>query len=211
MLQTDPILYFNAWLQEPLVVGAERSVLSVMDALNRHPLAQDETANDYIMPAWRYREMAGRFRVYGENQDTFYCFVYTGAELEADPPVYFESCLDLKLDYGLADGEIINGDHVLVCPRFSDFLWHMLGQQICIRTQGNGLYRPDVCGVVFKECIDLDASFVNPLGKEFPAGYTCFVSDKVICVPDWGAAFLNDDSRRRFLERFSPIVSESWA
>jgi hypothetical protein len=53
-------------------------------------------------------------------------------------------------------------------------LWHMLGNQICVRLEGNGKYAAGVHGVVFGKGLKLDSSFANPLGREFPAGYTCF-------------------------------------
>src|SRR5437016_10865343 len=102
-LNDDPLEYFSRWLTQPIVPAGPRSVLSVLDALNRHPLAQDETAQDYVMPPGRYREKPGRFRIFGENQDTWYCFVYEGTEMQADPPVYFETCLDLKRDHGYSE------------------------------------------------------------------------------------------------------------
>jgi hypothetical protein len=205
-----PLDYFNCWLTEPISVSGDHSVQSVLDALNRHPLAQDETAQNYIMPPSRYREVRGRFRILGENQDTWYCFVHDGAETQRNPPVYFETCLDLKRDHGFADADIIDGNYVLVCPTFTRFLWHMLGQQLCIRTESNMYSAPGVNGVVFKRPVELDGMFVNPLGRDFPAGYTCSFSEGTICVPDWGAAFLDRDRREQFAERFAPSVSRSW-
>jgi hypothetical protein len=206
----SPIDYFNRWFAEPVGVTGEVSVQSVLDALNRHPIAQDETAQDYIMPAVRYREKPGRFRIFGENQDTWYCFVYAGTESLCDPPVYFETCLDLKLDHGFSDAEVINGDHVMLCPRFTTFLWHMLGSQICIRLKRNQNYAVGVHGV---QCggINIDDSLINPLGRIFPAGFTSYFSRDVIFVEDWGAAFLNAKSGREFSARFKPIVGSAWA
>jgi hypothetical protein len=206
-----PIDYFNRWLARPIGVASGASVQSVLDALNRHPLAQDETAQDYVMPAWRYREKPGRFRILGENQDTWYGFVYEGEESLPDPPVYFETCLDLKLDHGFSDNEIIGGDHVQVCPQFTAFLWHMLGHLICVRHEGNGQYAAGVHGAVFKMPITMDAAFINPLGHEFPAGHTCFIGPDAICIPDWGAAFLNPESGDRFLTTYRPVVSRRWS
>jgi len=208
---SSPIPYFNRWLGEPILAAGDESVQSIIDSLNRHPLAQDETSSDYVMPAQRYRERPGRFRILGENQDLWYCFVYDGAETHLDPPVYFETCLDLKRDYGFCDADIIDGDHVLVCPGFSSFLWLVLGRQICIRMEGNGLYAPEVHGVVFSEPVKLDDSFINPLDRKFPAGYACYLSPDVICIPEWGAAFLNAESGGRFIGRLAPAVSSRWA
>lgn len=183
----------------------------VIDTLNRHPIAADQAAQDYIMPTTRSRQSAGRFRIYGENQDVYYCFVYDGDEVKVNPPVYFETCLDLSLDYGIGRSQIIDESHVLVADRFIDFLWHILGHHICTRMESSGGFRSHVTGIVSNGLIELDNSFVNPLGREFPSGYTCFVSDDVICVPQWGAAFRTVHSRKRFLARYSPHVSSEWA
>ena len=206
----QPIDYFNRWLKEPIQAADGDSVHSILDAFNRHPLAQDETAQDYIMPPARYREMLGRFRVYGENQDTWYCFIYEGDETQPDPPVYFETCLDLKLDHGFADNDIIDGNHVLVCPHFTAFLWHMLAQQLCLRLESSGQRKSSVHGVAFERSIVLSDLFVNPLGRDFPAGFETFVSPDVVCIPVWGAAFLNAESGREFLQRYRPDVSHRW-
>lgn len=209
-LNTHPIDYFNEWLAQPLCIS-DNSVAGVIDALNRHPLANDETAQDYVMPTRRCREEPGRFRVYGENQDVYYCFVYAGDESQTDPPVYFESCLDLDIDYRIEASDIIDGNHVLVASRFTDFLWHILGHHICIRMESNGLFAASVHGSSFEDIVDLGGSFINPLVRDFPAGYTCFVSRGVVCAPQWGAAFLNSKSRDWFMDRYSPRVSREWA
>jgi hypothetical protein len=206
-----PIQYFNRWLTEPVRADEGDSVRLVLDALNRHPLAQDETAQNYIMPPSRYRERPDRFRIFGENQDTWYCFVYDGEETLPNPPVYFETCLSLSRDHGFADSDIIGGDHVRVCRGFTDFLWHMLGQQLCVRLESSGHYVPEVQGAAFKHPVALDNSFTNPLDRGFPSGFTPHISHDVVCVPDWGAAFLDSESARRFFERFRPTVSQKWA
>jgi hypothetical protein len=207
----DPIAFFNSWLKDVIHARSGDSVLAVMNALNQHELAHDETAQDYIMPPRRYKEQPGRFRVFGENQDAFYCFVSEGDEFEVDPPVYFETYLDLKLDYGFNEDEVIDDHCMMVCPRFSAFLWHMLGHQICIRLKGNGLYRSGVHGITFRKPVELGRGFMNPLNSEFPAGYTCYFARDVICVPDWGAAFRNDQAHEAFLAEFRPQVDKHWA
>lgn len=206
----QPLDFFAEWFAEPLDVRS-RSVKGIVEALNRHPMSGDQTAQDYVVPASRAREHAGRFRIFRENQDVFFCFVYEGDETKPDPPVFFETCLDLQVDSGIASSDIINGNHVLVADRFSDFLWHMLGQHICLRTQSGGHFAKGVNGIVFDEPVELDSSFINLLGREFPVGSTCFVSDGVICIPGWGAAFLTAESREKFVARYLPSVSEEWA
>lgn len=209
-LDNHPIDFFNEWFADPISAHAS-SVAGIINALNRHPIADDQTAQDYVMPVRRCRERAGRFRIYGENQDTYYCFVYDGDESKANPPVYFESCLDLSIDYGIEDSEIINNDHILVAERFTDFLWHILGHHICLRMESSGQFTHGVSGIVCDRPIELDDSFTNPLGNEFPAGFTCYVSNGVVCAPDWGAAFLNAQSRDSFMARYLPHVSRQWA
>lgn len=209
-LDQDPLEYFRPWMTEPIMPSSGRSVLSVVNALNNHPLARDERAQDSIMPPSRYGEKEGRFRFYAENQDCWHCFVQAGAELEVDPPVYFETCLDLRRDCGCSDAEILGGDHVLVCQRFTDFLWFLLARHFCIRLEGADYFAPGVQGLHAGHEIAIDGSFQNPLGREFPAGYSCYVGDEAVCVPEWGAAFLNRASCDRFLWRYSPVIEAQW-
>lgn len=204
-----PIDYFNPWFVEPIVVN-DNTVAGVIDALNRHPLSDDETAQDYVMPARRCRERPGRFRVYGENQDNYHCFVYEKDALSAEPPVYFESCLDLKRDCGIADADILDGDHVRVASRFSDFLWQMLGHHICLRLEWADHLAKEVSGIIFDAGLKLGDEFITLLERDFPAGYTSFASEGVICVPDWGAAFLNARARDLFLDLYKPTYTRVW-
>lgn len=203
-----PIDFFNEWFVAPIIV-TDPSVEGFIGALNRHPLADDERSQDYVMPTRRCRDRAGRFRIYGENQDTYYCFVYDGDESKTDPPVYYESCL--LDDHGIDPALIIDGDHVLVADRCSDFLWQMLGHHICLRLESSGHFRENVTGIVLDGVVKLDGAFFCPMGREFPAGYTCFVSDDVICIPDWGAAFRTAQSRELFLASYAPRFSRQWA
>lgn len=205
-----PIDFFSEWFKQPIEV-ADHSVVSVVAALDRHPIAQDQTGQDYVMPIGRSREYPGRFRIYGENQDIFYCFVYEGDQFKIDPPVYFESCLNLQLDYAINPADILDNEHVLVANRFSDFLWQILGHHICIRMESGGQFVETVTGIVCDRKIQLDDSFIKPLRKDFPTGYTCFVRDDVICIPDWGAAFRTARSRELFMAQYLPSVSREWA
>ncbi len=207
--ESQSIEYFNPWLAQPITVKGD-SALATLDALNNHPIASDEAEQDYIMPRGRYREAPGRFRIFGENQDTFYCFLRAGDECKSDPPVYFETCLDLVKDHGFKASKIIDGDHVMVCPRFTQFLWHILGHYVCVRMTFSRTLSDGVNGIVFNEDVALDEAFVNPLRSEFPAGNTCFFSNGVICVPEWGAAFLDLESRDEFVKRYAPGVSHEW-
>jgi len=67
----DPLTYVNRWFTTPIKV-AKNSVLAVIEALDQHPSADDQTAQNYVMPPHRCREQSGRFRIWGENQDCFY-------------------------------------------------------------------------------------------------------------------------------------------
>ena len=205
----NPIEYFNTWFEKSINVD-RYNVEGVIEALGRHVSSADPTAQDYVMPLRRCREREGRFRIYGENQDTFYCFVYAGDELKIDPPVYFESCLNLAMDYGIDTSLIIDGDHTLVAERFTDFVWLMLGHHICLRNESGNQFKSGVTGILF-DGIKLDDAFVNPLNRDFPAGYEPYFSDGIICIPDWGAAFRTPESRERFLCQYTPSVSGEWA
>lgn len=162
------------------------------------------------MPLRRCREHAGRIRIWGENQDTFYCFVYDGDELKPNPPVYFESCLDLSTDYGINQSDVFDGDHVLVAETFTHFLWHMLGHHICLRWEFHDHMNDSVNGVKFTD-VNIDDSFHYPLFREFPAGYGPLFRHDTICIPDWGAAFLNRNARDAFISEFGPETDAEWA
>ncbi len=204
---------FNRWFRRPIVVGPNLPVEDVLDLLNAHDIGQDEAAQDYIMPPRRYREHPGRFRIYGENQDNWYCFVKEGAEALSDPPVYFES-QDLIRDYRIDPEDVADGA-VLVSSSFRAFLCYILACQICVRTRSSGYFAEGVSGVRFPFLRPLaldaeDAAFHNPLDKPFPAGGTCLIGEDVICVREWGAAFLDSGSRDAFMKRHAPEISGSW-
>ena len=205
----DPITYFNHWFVSPIDVS-EFTVLNVIEALDQHPSAEDQNAQDYVMPLRRCREKPGRFRVWAENQDTFYCFVNEGDELMRNPPVYFESCLDLSTNYGLDASEVIDGDHLLVAETFTGFIWHMLGHHICLRRKFNDHLNPSITGIRFSD-VKLDVSFQSALCREFPAGYGTFFRHDTICIPEWGAAFLNRTARDKFVSEFGPEIDADWA
>lgn len=207
--RNDPIDYFNQWFEEKIEIS-NNSVASIIDSLNKHSLSEDLNASNYVMPSSRQFECDGRFRVYGETQDTYYCFVYSGDELKTNPPVYFESCLELEADYKINPSDIIANDHVEVATQFSDFLWQILGFHICFRYKSDNYFAKEVQGVLFDGMVELGDEFFNPTGKEFPAGFTCFISDEAVCVPDWGAAFLNKEARDSFIAKYSPKVLKEW-
>jgi len=207
----DAISEFNGWFQQPILVPAgDPTVEVVLEAINRHPLAQDEKAQDYVMPSGRCKEQDGRFRIYGENQDTWYCLVQAGAQLLSDPPVRFESCLDLTLDHYVDPHEIHDGT-VEIAKGFKAFLWYIIASQICFRLESSSYLRREVSGIIFSERTALGADFVNPLSRAFPGGYDVFVGPGTICAPGWGAAFKNQHYRSEFVECYAPKVRSCWA
>jgi hypothetical protein len=77
-------------------------------------------------------------------------------------------------------------------------------------TRYSSHFAAGVTGILIDNGIELDESFVCPLRREFPAGFNCFVSDDVICAPQWGAASLTAKARDSFVARYSPNVSQQW-
>jgi len=212
-LAGHPFDTFGPWFRTPLQLPADRSVRGIVDALNAHPLADDEHAQDYVVRPSRYLERPGRFRIWGENQDNHYCWVRAEQAGEPDPPVYFEShAFDLVKDAHFDPVEIVEGDSVLVCPLFTQFVWFMLAHHICLRGANSPLFAASVTGVQFSRgtTIGLDDTFVNPLGRDFPAGWTPFIGVGAICMPYWGAAFLNEEAHRAFCAHFDYPVDDVW-
>lgn len=211
MFEVDhyPLEYFNAWLSSPIVIPSE-TVIDFLNAVDEHAIAADQTAPDYFMPSPRWRNNSGRFRIYGENQDTFFCFVNEGLENTGNPSVYFESCLDLRIDYGISPELIIDGDHVCICNRFCDFIAFALARYICLRMDYSDTLNADVTGIVFTDSVEIDDSFSETLVSGFPAGFVPYFRSGVICIPDWGAAFLDHSSRFKFIEEFNPSIEQEW-
>ena len=210
-LDISPIDYFNQWSTIP-IRSACSSVLATIDGLNAHPLATDITAQDYVMPSKRYFESPGRFRIYGENQDVFYCFVLQAEADASNPPVYFESCLDLITDYGIDPDSIIDNDHALITPTFERFLWHILGHQLCLRMERASYMIPSVCGSLFEKTEHcFSKHFTGMLGTNFFAGYTALFALDTVVIPDWGAVFLDPSARTRFVSAYKPSVTREWA
>ncbi len=206
----DWIESLSTWFAPRLVIGASQSVTQVLDALNEHPLAHDELAQDYVMPKKRYHESPGRFRIWGENQDNFYCFVTAKDANEVDPPVYFETCLDLVRDCRVDPTMVLSGNCLLVTEHFNSFLTFMLAHHICLRLgKGSHLAR-EVNGIVFSQPKRACDGLINPLGNEFIAGYTAFVGNDVLCIPDWGAAFRHQTACEEFVKSNQVAVGQSW-
>jgi hypothetical protein len=198
------------WFAPPLVIGASQSVTQVLDALNAHPLVHDEAAQDYVMPKKQYHECLGRFRIWGENQDNFYCIVTAKDANEVDPPVYFETCLDLVRDCRIDPTLVLSGNCVLVTEHFNSFLMFMLAHHISLRLEKGSHLAEEVNGIVFSQPKTACSGLINPLGKEFIAGYTAYIGNNVICIPDWGAAFRHQIAREEFVKSNQVAVGKSW-
>ena len=56
-----------------------------------HESLADETCTDYVMPIERVWGESGSLRIYGENQDIWYCCILDADLGQPDPPVYFDS------------------------------------------------------------------------------------------------------------------------
>jgi hypothetical protein len=201
---------FCNWFAPRLVIGASQSVTQVLDTLNEHPLVYDGLAQDYVMPKNRYYESRGRFRIWGENQNSFYCFVAAKDANAVDPPVYFETCLDLIRDFRVDPAMVLSGNCVLVTEHFSSFLTFMLAHHICLRVEKGAHLATEINGIVFSQPNPVCDGLRNPLGRGFIAGFTAFVGNNVICIPDWGAAFRHQTAREDFLKSNQVAVGQSW-
>lgn len=202
---------FGTWLDPPLIIPDGQTVLQVLNSLNDHPFVKDETAQDYVMPTRRHLEEPGRFRIWGENQDNFYCFVDAKEASNTDPPVYFETCLDLVRDCKITPEEVLPGNVALVTASFQSFLTFMLAHYICLRLEKGKYLADDVNGIVFSKPLEDCSGLTNPIDRQFLAGYTPYVGDGMICIRDWGAAFRCEEVRDLFVKDRHPIVGQSWA
>jgi hypothetical protein len=211
MSQTTMAQSLGRWLDPPLIIPDGQTVQQVLSSLNDHPFAQDETAQDYVMPTKRHLEEPGRFRIWGENQDNFYCFVDAEQACNTDPPVYFETCLDLVRDCEITPEDVLPGNVAMVTTSFRRFLAFMLAHHICLRLEKGRYLAEDVNGIVFSKPLQDCSGLTNPIGRQFLAGYTPYVGDGLICIPDWGAAFRCADVRDSFVKARHPIVGQSWA
>jgi hypothetical protein len=214
-LQDNAIPYFQRWYAQPIGLSGGESVRVTMDALNAHPLVSD-APQDYITHPERYSEFAGRFEILGENQDVWHCFVAAGSETQPDPPVFFESCLGLRQDYGFSPEDIQDVHGACVeAGNFRGFLWNLLGRHICLRVEGAAVLAPGVqgCGFAQEGVLSgaLGEAYFNPLGRAFPDGYTCYFAEDTICIPKWGAAFLHAAARECFMTAFAPAIQSTWA
>lgn len=211
MSQSSTAQSLGRWLDPALIIPGGQTVRQVLDCLNDHPFVKDETAQDYVIPTNRYLEEPGRFRIWGENQDNFYCFVDAEQASNTDPPVYFETCLDLVRDCDVPPEDVLPGNVALVAHSFQSFLSFILAHHICLRLEKGRYLADGVNGIVFSKPLDDYSGLVNPIGCQFNAGYTAYVGDGVICIPDWGAAFRCEDVRDSFVKNRHPSVGQSWA
>ncbi|MDY7226670.1 hypothetical protein [Hyalangium rubrum] len=153
----------------------------------RHKSFCGEESTDYEVPLERVWGSARYLRVYGENQDGWYCGVLNEHLALPDPPVYFDSrampVSDLDLDY---TPELVDGHFIQVCDKLSDFLLGVAARQITIRTGPSSLLRAGVCGAHFPEILGID--FELRAMFAFPGGYTPFMGEDVFAVSEWGFA-----------------------
>lgn len=204
-------LSLGEWFNPPLIVSDGQAVWQVLDSLNDHPFVKDETAQDYVMPRQRCSEEPGRFRIWGENQDNFYCFVEAAQATSLDPPVYFETCLDLVHDCDISPDDVLPGNIAMVTNSFHSFLTFMLAHHICLRLEKSKQLANGVNGIVFAQPVQDYSGLFNPLSRPFFAGYTPYLGDGVICIPDWGAAFRSEDVRDSFIKQRHPMIGQAWA
>jgi len=172
-----------------------------MNSLNSHPISQDESVQDYIVPAYRYEEEEGKFRILGEEQDNWYCFLKSD-NLGRYSPVYFESCLNIEKDYGIDKRLIVNGDSARISNSFTEFLWQLIGMRICLRDTNADYFKDEVCGIsIDRQDLKLKPDFSVPENCQFPY-YICHFSDSAICVPEYSAAFKNKSIMDRFINEY---------
>ncbi len=208
--KSTAVEYFQQWLADPLVLD-QRSVSSSLETLNQHPMATDSDAFYQFMPMQYARSEPGKFAVMAESQELFLCYVKEEQAQLPDPPVYLETDLDLIGDFDLPEERLIDDNTVEVTDHFSRFLWHMLGWYVCVRVAPGTCLAPQVTGLRFEKELELTDEFLNPLGKPFPSGNTCYFSEDTIYVADWGAAFLNEAARESFRKRFAIVPDAVWS
>ena len=126
---------------------------------------------------------------------------------EVDPPVFLCSSLDLAIDHGVPKGEIVYGDSIMVSERFTDFLWQIIGQNLCFLDDDvEEILSPTFCGLTFNSHAQLDARFAKPKTQWFKYD-VCFAEEfpGTICVPKHGAVFANMETRDRFVAEVKPL------
>ena len=204
----DPGEYFSRWLQAPLLLGG-MSPIECLAAMDKHPIARDDRYScDSFMPFRRAHEHEHRTRIYGECQDTWYLFVLREDEANVCAPVFLESSLELHTDHGIEPFRVQADNSALVCESFQEFLWVGVAHQIVSALECGQSLATDVCGIAFDDEISLDESF-TPL-TDIPVCLGFSVSPTTICCPGLGAAFIDSDSRKRFVREYDVDIDEWW-
>lgn len=199
--------YYKDWFAEPLVLSMT-SVADVLCSIHKHSLSKDATGCDFFYPLNRARKAKGRFYIYGECQEVWSFFVLKGTETMPNPPVYLHSSLDLSIDHGYRDSDIIDGDYALV-GKFRDFLWDALAHQVLARIETPETLASDVIGITWYGTeIDLDSSFETR--AELPGGATCYTSNSAIASPNYGAVFRDLDSLTSFINSYPKLLTRKW-
>ena len=198
---------FDRWVQEPFDLRPS-SVKETMAALVSHPIGDDETCCDFWVHPDLARRNSGEFRIWVEDQGIWSFFVLEGDELEPNPQVFFESTLDIEAVHGI-DASLKTRGHAVASGSFKDLVWQSVAQHICMREEKGKALKSSVCGVGFESRVRLDASFQSFPAK-LPTGIQCFYNGQVVCEPSFGAAFLNDEVKLEFIERYRPEIGLEW-
>lgn len=193
----------NGWYRQPLseATGVPADELSQLEEEAGRPLPAmlwewfrlfgnheslgDETCDDYVMPLDRVWEASGSLRLYGENQELWYCCILDEDLEEPDPPVYFDSAGMSVEEWGfpLEGVELVDEHFIPVCDTLSRFLMGLTVRQITLRTKPSPFFRAGVCGAQFTPSFGL-----GPIQQlfEFPGGPSspCLGED-VVLLKNW--------------------------
>ncbi|MCS7465752.1 hypothetical protein NZK35_03565 [Stieleria sp. ICT_E10.1] len=209
-----PVTFFGEFFAERFTLNGS-SVVDVMGCIHSHPFGADNTCGDPVVHPDYVRKVDGRYRVFLENQAIWYYFVMDDRSQDVDPPVYMCSSLDLAIDHRIPKDEIVDGDSTMVSERFTDFLWQIIGQNLCLRNgphDDDGILSPTFCGMTFKSHAKLDERFTKPETRWFQDDV--FFADEfpgTICSPTHGAVFASADARDRFVAEIQPKIQKRWA
>jgi hypothetical protein len=153
----------------------------------RHERLDDQTVNDYEVPLGRVWEEPRYLRVYGENQDNWYCGILNEHLEDPDPPVYFDSRAMPVEDLGFPlDGlDLVDGHFICVSDTLSEFLLGMTVRQLAFRDTPSPFFRAGVCGAQYPY---VPALVRLQLIFEFPAGFNPYMGEDVLHLEDWGFA-----------------------
>jgi hypothetical protein len=157
-----------------------------------HPTFTDEADQDFEMPLARVGESPRLLRIYGENQEAWYCGILEEHGRLPDPPVYFESfSFDPVTDAGYDPSELIDGRFLRVCDHLTEFVFGMTIRQMVLRLEPSPCLKPEVCGATFD-----DLATARQVWKrlrlervlDFPAGFSPAFGEEVLGAEEWGFA-----------------------